>query len=173
MWEQGKWRHWRFQRHLALQCKLLHLWIIVTILTLQSRNFEITLLSSYITAGGLAGSPSYLQIYLRIERSTATKVFVVVVAIMNCEFLEALTSDTRCVHNMLFALSRAHRHCICHNLRSDYGISKSRNIFRDVCSPSWRFVCFFVHQIQSARRPSWFRWDLSKFLKRCPQTKRH
>jgi len=61
----------------------------------------------------------------------ATKVFVVVVAVMNCECPDPLimTSDTRCAHNILFVLSRAYRHCICHNLRSDYGLSKSRDIF--------------------------------------------
>ena len=72
-------------RHCSVSWKL---WITVMRLTLRNRNFEISLLSSSITYGGVAGLPAQLQIYLLIERSMATKVFVVVVAIMNCECLE-------------------------------------------------------------------------------------
>ena len=54
-------------------------------LTQQDRNFEISLLNSYVNRNG--PGVEYLQIYLRIERSIATKIFVVVVAVMNCECL--------------------------------------------------------------------------------------
>ena len=169
-WEKSGGATWPNRNFPDLLMALLPLWITVMILILQNRNFEISLLSSSITPGGFAGHPAHLQIYLLIERSVATKVFVVMVAVMNCEFLEP--SNFR--HSLCsVALSRAYRHRICHNLRSDHGISKSRNIFRDVRSPSWRFVCFLVHQIQSAWCPSWFRWDSFKFLERCPQTKHH
>ncbi|KDR77562.1 hypothetical protein GALMADRAFT_138652 [Galerina marginata CBS 339.88] len=44
-------------------------------------NFEISLLNTHVNRNG--PGMEYLQIYLRIERSTATKIFVVVVAVMN------------------------------------------------------------------------------------------
>jgi len=47
------------------------------------RNFEISLLDTYLEFRGLP----CLQIYLQIERSIATKIFVLAVAITNCEWV--------------------------------------------------------------------------------------
>jgi len=47
------------------------------------RNFEISLNHAYLEFRGLP----YLQIYLRIERSIGTKIFVLAVAITNCEWV--------------------------------------------------------------------------------------
>lgn len=52
-------------------------------------NFEISLIRYYIAWQPIDEN---LQFYLRIERSTATKSFVVIVAITNCMMYRSINS---------------------------------------------------------------------------------
>jgi len=60
---------------LGWHCHPLTLWT-------RNRNFKISLLNSYLEIQGLP----CLHIFLQIERSAATKIFVLAVAITNCTF---------------------------------------------------------------------------------------
>ncbi|KDR67422.1 hypothetical protein GALMADRAFT_1086258 [Galerina marginata CBS 339.88] len=62
-------------------------------------NFKISLLNSFINIHG--PGMEYLQIYLRVERSTATKIFVVVVAVMN--WLTATVFLTICASTIVYS----------------------------------------------------------------------
>lgn len=51
-------------------------------LTVLTRNFEVSLISGIVYHTNLGQN---LVLYFKIGRSTATKIFVVIVAVTNCE----------------------------------------------------------------------------------------
>jgi len=138
----------RSPEHSELQCKCLLFTITVLSLISSHRNFEISLLDTYLEFRGL----QYLQINLRIERSIATKIFVLAVAITNCEWdTFAIDSISNC------RISRAYRYSISYDFCRKYCIPKSRDLLRDVCGSNRYIICILICEGQSAGRTSWIR----------------
>jgi len=110
----------------------------------------------------------YLQIYLRIERLIATKVFVLAVAITNCQWdAFAINGISNCL------IPRAYRDSIPHNLRRKYCVYRSRDLLWDVCRPCRCIVCILISEGQFARRTGWIWWVSYKCLKECIRAKSH
>ena len=59
------------------------------LLTSRDRNFKITLENATLIFNGLKDN---IQFFLRIERSMATKVFVIMVGVTNCKFARSMSS---------------------------------------------------------------------------------
>ena len=151
----------RSPEHSELQCKCLLFTITVLSLISSHRNFEISLLDTYLEFRGL----QYLQINFRIERSIATKVFVLAVAITNCEWdTFEIEGNSNCL------ISRAYRDSIPHDLRRKYCIPKSRDLLWDVCGSDRCIICVLICEGQFSGRTSWIRWVLYRLAKECTRT---